>query len=80
MLRQNPTEQWTNSEGQECKTGHVKGRVLVGMGRVNEKSKGGWIWLRYFLYMYEYGTLKPTEVILRRGMEWEGEGMNKTGL
>jgi hypothetical protein len=24
--------------------------------------------LRYFLHMYEYGTLKPAEVILRRDM------------
>jgi hypothetical protein len=27
------------------------------------------IWLRYFLYMYEYGTLKSVNVIL-----WRGEG------
>jgi hypothetical protein len=26
--RQNPTE-WTSNKGQECKPGHVKGRVLV---------------------------------------------------
>jgi hypothetical protein len=29
--------------------------------------------LMYFLYKYEHGTLKPVEVALRRGMEWEGE-------
>jgi hypothetical protein len=29
--------------------------------------------LRYFLYMYEYGTLKPVEVILRRGVGEEGD-------
>jgi hypothetical protein len=27
----------------------------------------------YFLCMYEYGTLKPVKVILRRGVEEEGE-------
>jgi hypothetical protein len=26
----------------------------------------------YFLFTYEYGTLKPVEVILRRGEEEEG--------
>jgi hypothetical protein len=29
--------------------------------------------LRFSLNMYEYGTLKPDEVILERGMEEEGE-------
>jgi hypothetical protein len=37
-------------------------------GRVNEEGKEGRIWLRYFLCIYEYGTLKPVEVIYRRGM------------
>jgi hypothetical protein len=27
----------------------------------------------YFLHMYEYGTLKLAEVILRRGLREEGE-------
>jgi hypothetical protein len=26
--------------------------------------------LLYFLYIYEYGTLRPVEVTLRRGMGW----------
>jgi hypothetical protein len=30
-----------NIEGQECKIGHVKGKALAGVGRVNEKGKGG---------------------------------------
>jgi hypothetical protein len=34
-----------------------------GIGRVNEESKGGRIWSMHFLYMCEYGTLKPVEVI-----------------
>jgi hypothetical protein len=34
-------------------------------GEVNKEGKG--IWHVYFLYMYEYKTSKPTEVILRRG-------------
>jgi hypothetical protein len=41
--------------------------MLRGRGSVNEKDKDGELWLRYFLYMYEYGTLKPVKVILRRG-------------
>jgi hypothetical protein len=37
------------------------------MGWVNEEGKGGYIFWRYFLYMCEYGSLKPVEGILRRG-------------
>jgi hypothetical protein len=29
-----------NIEGQECKIGGVKGRALVGGGRVNKQGKG----------------------------------------
>jgi hypothetical protein len=39
-----------------------------GRGRVNEEGKGG-----YFLYLYEYRTLKPVEVISRRRVGGEGE-------
>jgi hypothetical protein len=36
--------------------------------------------MKYFLYMYEYGTLKPVEVILRsRRRERMMEGMNQMG-
>jgi hypothetical protein len=31
------------------------------------------IWMRYFLYVDEYGTLKPVEIILRRGVGEEGD-------
>jgi hypothetical protein len=31
------------------------------------------MWLRNFIYMYEYGTLKLVRVILRRGVGEEGE-------
>jgi hypothetical protein len=52
----------------------VKGRVIGREERrVNEDGKGGQIWLRYFAYKYEYGTLKPMEIILRRGVGEEGE-------
>jgi hypothetical protein len=34
---------------------------------VNEEGKGGCLWLRHFLYIYEYGTLINVKVILRRG-------------
>jgi hypothetical protein len=37
-------------------------------GGVNEESKGGWVWLKHFLYKNEYGALKPAEVTLRKGM------------
>jgi hypothetical protein len=37
-------------------------------GRVSEEGKEGQIWSRYFLLMYEYGTLKTVKVILRRGV------------
>jgi hypothetical protein len=31
-----------------------------------KRVKEGELWLRYFLYMYKHGTLKPVEIILRR--------------
>jgi hypothetical protein len=43
-------------------------RVYSRRGRVSKgKVKEGECGLRYFLHMYEYGTLNPVEVILRRG-------------
>jgi hypothetical protein len=33
--------------------------------------------LRYFLYAYAYGTLKPVEVFLRRGVGEEGRIIEK---
>jgi hypothetical protein len=44
-----------NNERQECKIGHVKERVVAG--------GEGEMWLRYFLHIYEYGTLKPVKII-----------------
>jgi hypothetical protein len=26
----------------------------------------------YFLYKKEYGTVKPVEIIIRRGLKWKG--------
>jgi hypothetical protein len=44
----------------------------------NEDSKGEWIWLMYFLHMYEFGTLKPVEVIFGSGVGGRiMEGMNQ---
>jgi hypothetical protein len=36
----------------------------------------------YFLYLYEFGTLKLVKIILRRerGKEGTKEGMNQTGV
>jgi hypothetical protein len=39
-------------------------------GGINEEKR--MVWLMYFLYMYEYGTVKPVEVIARRGIR-EGD-------
>jgi hypothetical protein len=51
-------------------------------GLENEEGKGERIWLKSFLYMYEYGTLKTAEVILRRagGRGRIMEVTNQTGL
>jgi hypothetical protein len=49
----------TINNGQKCKRGHVKGRVTE---EVRGKMKRV-IWLMYFPYMNEYGTLNPIEVI-----------------
>jgi hypothetical protein len=46
----------------------VKGKVLV-----EGEGKGRGICLTNFLSMYEYGTLKPVEIILRKGKENNGE-------
>jgi hypothetical protein len=48
------------------------GESTSGRGRVNGDGKKRQLWLKYFPYMYEYGTSKPVQVILRRGEE-EGE-------
>jgi hypothetical protein len=44
----------------------------VGRGRVKRKFEKGQIWLIYFIYWYENRTMKPLEIVLRRG-----EGMRK---
>jgi hypothetical protein len=34
---------------------------------------GGWIWCKYFVYIYEDRTMEPIEIVLRKGgEEWEG--------
>jgi hypothetical protein len=45
----------------------------VGVGRVNGEGERGLIWLMYFLYVYENRTMKPVEIILRRGRGDEGD-------
>jgi hypothetical protein len=51
-----------NNEGWKCKTRHLKGEGNSSRRRLMKRLK--WIiWLRYFLYMYEYGTLKSVNVI-----------------
>jgi hypothetical protein len=51
----------------------IEGEEMNRRWRVSEEGKGEWIWLMYFLYKCEYGTLKHVEVTLRRGVEQEGE-------
>jgi hypothetical protein len=65
---QGKTPQNNEQHGQECKTGHIKGRVTMG-GRVGRRGT----WLRYFPYMYKYGTLGPVGIISRRGVREEGD-------
>jgi hypothetical protein len=46
----------------------------VGWGGQIAREEGKMKWVRrYFLYMYEYVTLKPVQAILRRGVEEKGE-------
>jgi hypothetical protein len=51
------------NEGQECKTGSVRGLGLVGGGTVNGESKRGQVWS----YLYKNRTMKPVEIILSKG-------------
>jgi hypothetical protein len=47
----------------------MKDRLPVVRGRVNREGEEGQIWLMYFVYVYENKTMKPTEIVLRRGEE-----------
>jgi hypothetical protein len=58
-----------NNEGQKGKMGHVWGWVSVGGERINREGEGGQIRLMYFVYMYEDRTVKPIEIVLRRGWQ-----------
>jgi hypothetical protein len=59
---------------QEGKEGPVSGWVTVEGGRVIREGEGGWIWLRYLVYLHENWTMKPVEIVLRNGGgEDEGE-------
>jgi hypothetical protein len=64
-----------NNEGLEGRTGHAGG-ALVGrrvVKRIKEGKNG-----HVFLYLYKYGTMKPVEVILRRGRgKRENNGENE---
>jgi hypothetical protein len=59
------------NEGQEGKTDSVQGWVLVGGRRVNGEGEGGRIWWMYFVYVCENRTMKPFEIVLRRGKDIE---------
>jgi hypothetical protein len=50
----------------------MKDRVCTS-GRVNAEGKGGWIWLVYFIYLYEKRTMKPVESFYIGGEGDEGE-------
>jgi hypothetical protein len=72
MLWWNP---WTLNihlhKGQKSKTVPVGG--VETNGERGEEIKEGWIWLMYFIYLYENRTMKPVEIILSRREEDEGE-------
>jgi hypothetical protein len=53
------------------KAGKVK-QVLSGVGtsgrgRVNGEGEGGGIWFMYIAYVCDNRTMKPAEIVLRRG-------------
>jgi hypothetical protein len=50
----------------ECKNG-----VGTSRGREKGKGEGEWVWSKYFISMYENRTMKPVEIVLRRGSEKE---------
>jgi hypothetical protein len=53
---------------------NVKNQVILRGGDGNEESKEGeYCKCVFYECMCEYGTLKPFEAILRRGMGQEGE-------
>jgi hypothetical protein len=55
-----------NSEEQECvKTSHAKGKALM-VGGDKRKKKVNMV--MYFLCKYGYGTFKPVEIAIRRGL------------
>jgi hypothetical protein len=49
--------------------GLVWGCVLPRMGRINTEGREGWIWLMYFIYVHENRTIKPVQIVLRKGKE-----------
>jgi hypothetical protein len=47
--------------------------VLVGVGRISRKGIGRWIWLKYYLHMYENGNIVSFDIVLRMGKGKKGE-------
>jgi hypothetical protein len=50
--------------------------------RVNGEGEGGWIWCMFFVFVYENRTMKPIEIVLRKGRsgdegEWWGVNLIK---
>jgi hypothetical protein len=37
--------------------------------RAQGKGKGGWIWSKYVVFMYENRKVKPVEIVLKGGEE-----------
>jgi hypothetical protein len=35
--------------------------------RINRQNERRWTWSKYFVYVYEGRTIKPVEILLRRG-------------
>jgi hypothetical protein len=50
----------------ECKMGTAWGRELVGEGRWKEREvMGWWLWLKYFICIYENRIMKPIKFFLK---------------
>jgi hypothetical protein len=55
------------NEWQECKIGSAWGWEPEPEGKAKEEGKVGWIWLRYFINIYDSRIKKPAKIILKVG-------------
>jgi hypothetical protein len=68
IQRWNPLMQPTcTKNGQEGKTSPFPLWESVGEGMVNRDCERGWRWWNYFANVHGCRTMKPAEIVLRRG-------------